>query len=74
MSKTDVIISIIAVKPVPVSEETTVLVSAITVSPAGNHLNYSNTEQSIQAQVCESAQTPLHLDVISISLILILSF
>ena len=74
MSKTDVIISIVAVKPVPVSEETTMLVNAITISPAGNHLNYSSTEQNIQAQACESPQTPLHLDVTSIALILILSF
>ena len=43
MSKTDVIISIVAVKPVPVSEETTMLVNAITISPAGNHLNYDTS-------------------------------
>ena len=47
------------------------LVNAITINPAGNHLNYSSTEQNIQAQMCESPQTPLHLD---IALILILSF
>ena len=70
MFKTDVIISIIAVKPAPVSEEMTMLVNAITISPPGNHLNYSNTEQNIQAQTCESPQTPLHLDITSIALIL----
>lgn len=44
MSKSDVIISILPVKPIPVSIEMTNAVNAITINSNVNNLNYSNTK------------------------------